>query len=73
MVKRSCCRCYKVNGIETGRTILSGEIIKRAQTQIIVKGTKEPPPKKGTGTFSYPAGEALTSRYGTRWAEDIQA
>ena len=36
----------KVNGIETGRTILSEKMIKEPKTQIIVKGTKDPPPKK---------------------------
>jgi murein DD-endopeptidase MepM/ murein hydrolase activator NlpD len=57
----------KVNGIETGRTVLSEKIIKEPKTQIIVKGTKEPPPKKGTGTFAYPARGSITSRYGIRW------
>lgn len=57
----------KINGIETGRTILSEKMVKEPKTQIIVKGTKEPPPKKGTGTFSYPARGSITSRYGMRW------
>jgi murein DD-endopeptidase MepM/ murein hydrolase activator NlpD len=57
----------KINGIETGRKVLSEKIIKAPKTQIIVKGTKEPPPKKGTGTFSYPARGSITSRYGMRW------
>ncbi len=56
----------KINGIETGRTILSEKIIKEPVTQIIVKGTKEPPPKKGTGTFSYPVRGSISSRYGMR-------
>jgi murein DD-endopeptidase MepM/ murein hydrolase activator NlpD len=42
-------------------------MIKEPKTQIIVKGTKEPPPRKGTGTFSYPARGSITSRYGMRW------
>jgi murein DD-endopeptidase MepM/ murein hydrolase activator NlpD len=57
----------KVNGIETGRTVLSEKIIKEPKTQIVVKGTKTPPPKKGTGTFSYPARGSISSRYGMRW------
>lgn len=57
----------KVNGIETGRTVLSEKIIKEPKTQIIVKGTKDPPPKKGTGSFSYPARGSISSRYGARW------
>ncbi|HYE81910.1 MAG TPA: peptidoglycan DD-metalloendopeptidase family protein [Clostridia bacterium] len=57
----------KVNGIETGKTVLSEKIIKQPKTQVLVKGTKEPPPKKGTGTFSYPARGSISSRYGMRW------
>jgi murein DD-endopeptidase MepM/ murein hydrolase activator NlpD len=57
----------KVNGIEAGRTVLNEKIIKQPKTQIIVKGTKNPPPKKGTGTFSYPARGSISSRYGLRW------
>lgn len=57
----------KVNGIETGRTVLSEKVTKEPKTQVIVKGTKEPPPKKGTGTFSYPARGSISSRYGQRW------
>lgn len=57
----------KVNGIETGRTVLSEKIIKEPKAQVVVKGTKDPPPKKGTGTFAYPARGSLTSRYGLRW------
>ncbi|MDD4504650.1 MAG: peptidoglycan DD-metalloendopeptidase family protein [Clostridiaceae bacterium] len=57
----------KINGIETGRTVISEKIIKEPTTQIIIKGTKEPPPKKGTGTFSYPARGSISSRYGMRW------
>lgn len=57
----------KINGIETGRKILSEKILKEPKTQVIVKGTKEPPPKKGTGTFSFPARGSISSRYGQRW------
>ncbi|MDD2482075.1 MAG: M23 family metallopeptidase [Lutispora sp.] len=57
----------KVNGIETGRVILSEKIIKQPKDQILVKGTKDPPPKKGTGTFSTPTRGSITSRFGRRW------
>lgn len=57
----------KVNGIETGRTVINEKMLKEPKTQIIVKGTKEPPPKKGTGTFSYPARGSISSKYGMRW------
>jgi murein DD-endopeptidase MepM/ murein hydrolase activator NlpD len=57
----------KINGIEDSRSILSEKVIKEPKTQIIVKGTKELPPKKGTGTFSMPTRGTLTSRFGSRW------
>lgn len=57
----------KINGVETGRKVLSEKILKAPKTQVIVKGTKEPPPKKGTGTFSYPARGGISSGYGMRW------
>ena len=57
----------KINGIESDRILLSEKVIKEPKAQILVKGTKEPPPKKGTGTFSSPARGTITSRYGYRW------
>lgn len=57
----------KINGIETERIVLSEAVIKEPKTQILIKGTKDPPPQKGTGTFSYPARGSLTSRFGIRW------
>lgn len=57
----------KVNGVETGRTILNEKIIKEPKTQILVKGTKAVPARKGTGTFTYPARGSISSRFGMRW------
>lgn len=57
----------KINGIEDSRNVLSEKVIKEPKTQVLVKGTKELPPKKGTGTFNMPARGALTSGFGTRW------
>lgn len=57
----------KINGVEAGRAVLSEKVTKEPKTQVIVKGTKEPPPKKGTGSFSYPARGSISSRYGMRW------
>lgn len=57
----------RVNGIETERTVLSEKVIKQPKTQVIVKGTKDPPPKKGTGSFSYPTRGSISSRFGMRW------
>lgn len=56
----------KVNGIETHREIIKEKIIKKPKDQILVKGTKEPPPKIGTGAFSTPTRGSLTSRFGMR-------
>ena len=56
------------NGIEVERQELSEEIIKEPVARIMYNGTKEPPPKKGTGTFVNPLPSGrLTSRYGARW------
>ncbi len=57
----------RVNGLETGRTILSEKPLKDPKAEIIVKGTKALPPKKGTGTFSFPSRGSITSRFGLRW------
>lgn len=58
---------FKINGIEDSRNILSEKVVKQPVTQILIKGTKELPPKKGTGTFSMPARGRLTSGFGSRW------
>jgi len=60
----------KINGIESERIILAEKVIKEPKTQILLKGTKEPPPKKGTGTFSTPTRGTITSRYGYRWGRN---
>lgn len=57
----------KINGVEKSKTVLSQKVLKAPKTQIIVKGTKEPPPKKGTGTFTKPTNGMLSSRFGMRW------
>ena len=55
------------NGIEVGRTEISSTIIAQPVSQVVLVGTKEPPPLIGTGTLIYPIRGKLTSRYGTRW------
>lgn len=57
----------KINGVEESRSLVSQNIIKNPTTQVVVKGTKELPPKKGTGTFKMPTRGSLSSRFGTRW------
>lgn len=56
----------KVNGVETQREIIKETVIKKPKDQILVKGTKELPPKKGTGVFSNPTRGSITSRFGMR-------
>ena len=57
----------RINGIEKGRVILSEKILKAPKTEILVKGTKEVPVRKGTGSFTTPARGSLSSRFGMRW------
>ena len=57
----------KINGIEDSRNVISEKVTKEPKTQVVVKGTKEIPAKKGTGTFKMPTRGSLTSRFGTRW------
>lgn len=55
------------NGIETARDILDETIIKEPVTRQVALGTKQPPPRQGTGTFAYPARGSITSGFGWRW------
>lgn len=55
------------NGIEVGRTEIKSTILSQPSSQIVLVGTKDPPPLIGTGTFQYPIRGTLTSRFGTRW------
>ncbi|WP_081627877.1 M23 family metallopeptidase [Caldisalinibacter kiritimatiensis] len=58
----------KHNGIEVNREVIEETLISEPKTQIVVKGTKDPPPKKGTGVFINPLPTGiLTSRFGPRW------
>lgn len=57
-----------VNGKEIERKILEEKISKNPVGKIVVKGTKIPPPKIGSGKFIRPTSRGLlTSRYGGRW------
>ncbi len=57
----------KHNNIEVSRNIIEEKILVAPRTQVVLKGTKEPPPKIGTGTFDNPTRGTLTSRFGSRW------
>lgn len=55
------------NGIEVSRSEISATVLSEPVSQVVMVGTKEPPPLIGTGSFIYPIRGTLTSRYGTRW------
>ena len=55
------------NGIEVSRKEISATILAQPVSQVVLVGTKEPPPLIGTGTLIYPIRGTLTSRYGSRW------
>ncbi|WZL73087.1 peptidoglycan DD-metalloendopeptidase family protein [Clostridiaceae bacterium 35-E11] len=57
----------KNNGIEVDKKILEETIIEEPQKQVVLQGTKNPPPKVGTGTLSNPTRGRLSSRFGYRW------
>ncbi|WP_352420469.1 M23 family metallopeptidase [Proteiniborus sp.] len=57
----------KHNGIEVAKEILKETILSQPVAQIVVKGTKNPPPKQGTGSFQMPTRGTLSSRFGKRW------
>lgn len=56
-----------VNGVETGRTLLSENILKEKVDKKVIVGTKVIP-DRGTGTFAWPAvGGYVSSQMGHRW------
>ncbi len=55
------------NGIEVNKTEISATILAQPVSQVVLVGTKEPPPLIGTGSYIYPIRGRLTSRYGYRW------
>ena len=55
------------NGVEVSRNEISATVLSQPVAQVVLVGTKEPPPLIGTGTFIYPIRGTLTSRYGMRW------
>ncbi len=64
---------YSLDGLEAGRIVLKEEITQDPVTQIVLRGTAPPPPKKGTGTFSRPVrGGYVTSGFGWRWGRKHQ-
>ncbi len=59
-----------INGVETGRTVISENLLSAPIDQLVKVGTKEPPSPIGTGEMAVPANGTLTSRYGSRWGRN---
>jgi murein DD-endopeptidase MepM/ murein hydrolase activator NlpD len=58
----------KRDGKELGKVILDESIVSDPVTKVVYKGTKNPPPRIGTGTFSKPLNRGtITSGYGSRY------
>lgn len=59
---------YKENGIEVGRIVKSETVLSEPSVKVMYRGTKDPPPRKGTGVFSRPVTRGyVTSEFGWRW------
>lgn len=57
----------KQNGREIVRKVLSEEVVKEPQTKVVYQGTKDPPPRIGTGTYIHPTSRGpVTSNFGWR-------
>lgn len=55
------------NGIQIAKEVLSEQVISNPINEVIVTGTQDPPPKKGTGYFINPLpGSYISSRFGSR-------
>lgn len=58
----------RINGAEAERIILEENVSKQPIGKIVVKGTKNPPPRIGSGTFAWPTSRgSVTSKFGPRW------
>lgn len=55
------------NGIEVSRNEIESTILAEPAPQVVLVGTKEPPPLIGTGNLTYPIRGRLSSGYGMRW------
>lgn len=64
---RVTARLTKHNGETIEREDLKVVVITEPVDKIVVKGTKVPPPKKGTGTFRRPVNVGVYRGWGMRW------
>lgn len=59
---------YKENGIEKNKVVLSEEILVASEVKVMYRGTKNPPPRIGSGVFARPLSRGtVTSPFGMRW------
>lgn len=59
---------YKENGIEVNKVVLSEEITVPSEVKVMYRGTKNPPPRIGSGVFARPLSRGkVTSPFGMRW------
>jgi len=55
------------NGIQIAKEVVAEKIITNPQAEVIVTGTQDPPPSKGTGYFINPLpASSISSRFGSR-------
>lgn len=55
------------NGIQIAKEVVKETVIKGPQSEVIVTGTQDPPPSKGTGYFINPLpASSISSRFGSR-------
>lgn len=66
-IKEVFAKVITQNGIQVAMNVVSENILSNPTQQIVLTGTKNPPPKKGTGTFMNPTRGRLSSRFGWRW------
>lgn len=57
----------RVNGIITQENIIKSEEITSPTAEVVMVGTKTPPPSVGTKEFIMPASGRLSSTFGRRW------
>ena len=66
--KQITAELVKRDGKSLGKVILDESIVAEPVTKVVYKGTKNPPPRIGTGTFSKPLNRGtITSGYGSRY------
>ena len=67
-IRKIVAEIERVNGVETGRELVSSDVEVEPVDQVIYRGTKAIPVRTGTGTFAYPIKTyTISSRFGMRW------